>query len=205
MIAQDLHDGPLQELSGLTFYLTDIEQNAPDEATSQQAQAVHVSLVHLIHELRSYLSELRPPVLAPFGLEKAIRSYAAQFQQKHPELHLHLKLDPDQQRLNEETRLALFRIYQETLNNIIKHAGAREVHVRLSVKSQEIEFEIEDNGKGFLVPQEWVSLARQGHLGLVGIRERAESIGGQMQIWSRPGEGTRIQVRAPIDQIREDL
>ncbi len=93
----------------------------------------------------------------------------------------------------------LFRICQEALTNAAKHAQASEVRIRLAVTRSQVSLEIRDNGGGFVVPADWVELARQGHLGLVGMRERAEAVGGSMEISSQPGQGTRIQVVVPLE------
>ena len=84
--------------------------------------------------------------------------------------------------LPEEMRLALFRIFQECLTNIAKHARATQVTIRLEKTEEAAVLEIQDNGVGFEVPQDWLELARQGHLGLVGMRERAEAVGGRLAI-----------------------
>ena len=100
--------------------------------------------------------------------------------------------------LPEEMRLALYRIYQESLTNIAKHSLSTQVKVCFEKTMEEAVLEIQDNGAGFEVPQDWLALARQGHLGLVGIQERAEAIGGKAEILSSPGNGTRIKVTVPL-------
>jgi signal transduction histidine kinase len=155
-------------------------------------------LNQVIQTLRSITSELRPPTLAPFGLEKAIRSHAERFQEAHPELELHFDLMSDQQKLPEPMRLALFRIYQQTLTNVIRHADARRVTIRLHLGADRATLDIEDDGRGFEVPARWIDLVRQGHLGLAGAVERAEAVGGQLKVVSTPGHGTQVQVNVPI-------
>jgi signal transduction histidine kinase len=152
------------------------------------------SVQQVVHRLRTMSSELRPPTLAPFGLEKAIRSHAQQFQEEHPELQIHLELMPDLQSLPEQARLALFRIYQASLSNVLRHAEATQIVVRFTQDAEEVVLEIEDDGKGFRVPSRWITLARQGHLGLVGALERAESIGGKFEVSSELEKGTCVHV-----------
>jgi two-component system, NarL family, sensor kinase len=153
--------------------------------------------LQVIQALRSISRELRPPALAPYGLEKAIRSHAETLQQAHPDLKVHLELDTDGQALPEGTRMALFRIYQTAITNVIRHARATQAEVRFNVDPEHVQLEIQDNGCGFQVPDRWIELARQGHMGLVGAAERAEAAGGKLQVESRPGKGSLIRVIVP--------
>lgn len=205
-IAQDLHDGPLQELIGIAYSLTDILQlisgeTVQPEPLSGKLYSVQDRLKQQIRDLRVFCSELRPPTLVPFGLEKAIRSHAEAFQSRHPGLDIILDLSSDGHRLPEQIRMALFRIYQEMLNNVARHSGAGEVKVHFSLDDEHAWLEIEDNGSGFQVPTSWVELARQGHLGLVGAQERAEAVGSTLQVTSVTGEGTTVRVVVPRNSI----
>ncbi|HET7087730.1 MAG TPA: GAF domain-containing protein [Anaerolineae bacterium] len=198
-LAQELHDGPVQDLYGISFRLAGL-RDAPrlrNGEAAEQLAAGQQGLNQVIQTLRGITSELRPPTLAPFGLEKAIRSHAERFQEAHPELELHLDLMPDQQKLPEPMRLALFRIYQQTLTNVIRHADARQATIRFQLGADRATLEIEDDGRGFDVPARWIDLVRQGHLGLAGAVERAEAVGGRLKVISAPGHGTRVQVSVP--------
>lgn len=196
-LAQELHDGPLQDLHSMSFRLGELEAVLPNEASLGQMAASQATLQQVIQTLRSICGELRPPALAPFGLEKAIRSHAERFQKAYPELKIWLDLMPDGQTLPEQIRLTLFRIYQQALNNVKRHAGASQVMIRFRLEPEQVILEIEDNGCGFKMPMRRVELARQGHLGLVGAAERAEAMGGYLKIISAPGEGTLIQAIIP--------
>jgi PAS domain S-box-containing protein len=193
-LAQELHDGPVQELYGASFRLGALKEALLDETKLNDLAATQITIQQVIQTLRAMFSELRPPALAPFGLEKAIRSHAERFQTEHPELEVTLELMPDGQALPEPVRLALFRIYQEALNNVLRHAEANAVWIRFTLETAQAILEVQDNGHGFKVPQRWLELARQGHLGLVGISERTEAIGGELKIISTPGAGTTIRV-----------
>jgi PAS domain S-box-containing protein len=196
-LAQELHDGPIQDLYAISFRLAELAPVLPDEAGQEQMTAVQATLQQVIRTLRAISVELRPPTLAPFGLEKAIRSHAEEFQKAHPNLDVQLDLTADGQALPEPVRLALFRIYQQALNNVVHHAEASFVAIRLGLDAQQVTLEIQDNGHGFRVPSRRITLVRQGHLGLAGIAERAESIGGRLDIVSAPGEGTLVRVAVP--------
>lgn len=196
-LAQELHDGPVQDLYGLTFQLKAFRQELPVGVEAQAPQEMQEGLQQVIRTLRSICGELRPPTLAPFGLEKAIRSHAEEFQEENPGLAVHLDLTPDGQALPEQVRLALFRIYQQALTNIIRHAEAKNVQVRFALNEERVTLEVQDDGVGVMLPPRWIELARQGHLGLVGASERAESVGGWLEVDSQPGKGMTLRVTVP--------
>jgi PAS domain S-box-containing protein len=196
-LAQELHDGPLQDLYGVTYQVGGLREALQNGSSEAHIANIQDTLQQVIQILRATCGELRPPTLAPFGLEKAIRSHAETFQQLYPEIGLHLDLMPDRQSLPERVRLALFRIYQHILANVVRHSGADRVEIRFWHDAEQILLEIQDNGRGFVVPKRWINLARQGHLGLIGALERAEAIGGNLKVDSKPGEGTRVRVIVP--------
>ncbi len=198
MIAQELHDGPLQELIGITFMLNSALDQVQDTDLHLKLLNVQSAIQKQIRELRAFSSELRPPTLTPFGLEKAIRSHVESVQRKNPDLNFILNLYNDGKQLPEDVRLALFRIYQEALNNVLRHANARNVEVQFEIENGTAWLEVRDDGEGFDLPEDWIETARAGHFGLVGARERTEAVGGQISIQSRAGEGTRLRVSVPI-------
>ncbi len=196
-LARDLHDGPIQELYALSFQA---ESLANDFAAGQGQETVdkmRQELVQVIRSLRTISGELRPPSLAPYGLEKAIRSHAENLMQSYPDLKIKLKLEEDRQTLPEPVRMALFRIYQTAITNVIRHAKASQAEVRLHLNQEHVHLEIQDNGCGFKVPQRWIEFARKDHLGLVGAAERAEAAGGKLQVESAPDKGVLIRVVIP--------
>jgi PAS domain S-box-containing protein len=198
-LAQELHDGPIQDLYGLSYNLKAFADRLQDGLDAEPLKEMQNGLQRVVHTLRMMSGELRPPTLAPFGLEKAIRSHAQEFQEAHAGLAIRLNLMSDGQRLPENMRLALFRIYQVALTNVLRHAAASQVDVNLAYDEAQVSLEIRDNGQGFVVPVRWIQLARKGHLGLVGAVERAEAIGGQLEIESAPGQGACVRVRVPLD------
>ena len=203
-LAQELHDGPVQELLAMTYAVADLQnritaQQPEDTATLERLHAMQERLKVQINELRVLCSELRPPSLIPYGLEKAIRSHTEGFERHNAGMKINLDLEPDGTELDEKTRLALFRIYQETLANAARHAGVSEVFVRFRLDEAQAILEVRDFGRGFSVPHSWVELARQGHLGLVGVQERAAAVGGSVNILSGLGQGTTIQVFVPLN------
>jgi signal transduction histidine kinase len=196
-LAQELHDNPLQDIVGLSFQVQGLQNDLEDHDAGQELRAMQETIEQLIGKMRAIAGELRPPALAPFGLFKAIQSHSENFKKKHPDLKIILQLAKDDQLLSEETRLALFRIYQESLNNIVRHSQADQVWIRLMLDEDQVVLEIKDNGQGFELPARWIYLARKGHLGLIGARERTEAIGGMFEVQSSPGKGTLIRAVVP--------
>jgi len=199
-LAQELHDGPLQDLYSIAYQMKELEGDVSGGTGQARLAGLLGSLQQVIQLIRTISGELRPPALAPFGLEKAIRSHAERFQSAHPELAVRLELTPDDQTLPEPVRMALYRIYQQALSNVVRHAHARTVAVRFGLDDGQASLEVQDDGDGFKVPERWINFARQGHLGLVGSAERAEACGGQLSVVSAPGQGTLIRVRVPLPE-----
>ena len=165
-----------------------------DHGTLNEAQAL---IDQTAEDLRHICGELRPPTIGPFGLEKAIRSHVRTFERNHPELEVTTDMTPDAQELPEQMRLSLFRIYQGTLSNVVRHAQARHVWIKLALEAEHVTLSIKDDGCGFIVPKSWLQLARQQHYGLLGISEWAEATGGTLTVQSAPGQGTLVQVSIP--------
>ncbi len=199
-LAQELHDGPLQELIDITFQLKELEDPMAEAGKAGQLQNVLLSINVLARSIRTICGELRPPTLVPFGLEKTIRSHADQFQEAHPEIKIHLDLDEDGQSLSEPIRIVLFRIYQVALNNILRHAQANQVKIQFRLEDGQAVLKVQDNGKGFELPDRWINLARQGHLGIVGARERAKEVGGEVDVITKIGKGTTIHAVVPLNE-----
>jgi signal transduction histidine kinase len=161
------------------------------------------SVQNVIDKLRAICGELRPPALTPFGLESAIREHADAFQAQHPEIRLHLDLAYDGQYLSEQLRLTLFRVYQQAIANVARHSQAKNATVRFKFDEQRAVLEIEDDGQGFVVPLNWVNFTRNKHLGLAGAAERAELLGGKLEVISAPGKGALVRLVAPRKFSRE--
>jgi PAS domain S-box-containing protein len=196
-LAQELHDSPLQDIIGLSFQVQGLLNELTDGNAKQELNDMQETLQLIAVKMRTIAGELRPPALAPFGLHKAIQSHIENFQKNNPSLQVNLHLAHGDQLLPEDTRLALFRIYQESLNNIVRHSKANQVWIRLILEEERVILEVEDDGQGFELPARWIQLARGGHLGLVGARERTEAVGGQFEVLSSPGEGTFVRAIVP--------
>lgn len=195
-LAQELHDGPVQELYAIIYQLAQ-EDATLDKTSRSRLVASRAAIQRVINTMRAISNELRPPMLVSFGLEKAVRSHVEHLRRDHPDLEIHLQLMPDQGLLSDRVRLALFRIYQHAISNVVRHARAQRVAIRFQLDAEQAMLEIQDDGRGFEVPAHRLDLARKGHLGLVGAAERVEAVGGQLTILSTPGKGTLIRAIVP--------
>jgi signal transduction histidine kinase len=201
-LAQDLHDGPLQELHSLDFKLVAMTRQLSDAQQQAQLSEMRSTLRQLARHLRAICQDLRPPALTPFGVSAVLQSFAESFQQAHRELTVVVDLDDDGQRLSERVRLALYRICQHGLRNVAQHAEATRVYVGLRMAENHVLLCIEDNGKGFHVPEDWMPIVEQGKYGLLGCVERAEAVGGHVSVESSPGSGTHLRVVVPFTLVR---
>jgi PAS domain S-box-containing protein len=197
-IARDLHNGPLQDLIALAFYLQDVRDIANDEAIQEKLLLLQTEIQKQIRNLRDFSAGMRPPMLSHFKLGVVLQSYVETMAQMYPELEIQLEIHQEDKMLSEWVRTILFRIFQEMLDNVVRHSQAKAVRVRLVIDESPALLEVEDNGKGFLVPVEWLDLVRTGHLGLAGIQERVEAIGGKIEIESIKGKGTHLLVEVPF-------
>ena len=195
-LAQQLHDGPLQDLYGVFYQIQEVK-NRLDDDTREMAENSLQTIQQVNSTLRFICGELRPTTLVHLGLQRAILSHIERVQERHAETQFYTRLMDDAQMLDPNNRLGLFRVYQNLINNVISHAEARHAWVRLSIDEDEILMEVQDNGKGFDVPSNWISLVRKGRFGLASAVERVEAMNGKIKINSQPGHGTLVQVTVP--------
>jgi two-component system sensor histidine kinase DegS len=196
--AREIHDGPIQSLSSLAFQLQYLKEVYPDPDLRSRLDEAALSVKGAVQELRQVMNELRPPHVIRFGLARAIRLHADELCRRYPHITWSFKLDHDGALLPESTCLALYRIYQEAVNNVLRHSEATQVRVMYRLLPDHVTLEIRDNGKGFAQTQDIVALTKEKHFGLAGISERVEAIHGEMEIQSQPGVGTSVWVKAPI-------
>ncbi|MGE5073272.1 MAG: PAS domain S-box protein, partial [Anaerolineae bacterium] len=201
-LAHELHDGPMQDLYSVVYELEELRAKTDPDVNASLGR-VSENVHRVLKDLRETAKELRPPTISQFGLEKTIRSYMADLQEKHPDLSLQLALARDHQLLPEDVRLALFRVLQQALTNIIRHAEATEVRVRFSFDAEEARLEVSDNGKGFRVPSTWIDFVREGHYGLAGAAERVNALGGIFTVESQPPEATTVRAVIPWKEHME--
>jgi signal transduction histidine kinase len=191
-LARELHDEAIQSLVGMNYRLAHLEGG--------ETQPLRQELLRVVEELRGVIRRLRPPALDNFGLVTAVRSELRERAvrwRSTPRIDLHLEGDGNLS-VPEEVGLCLYRVIQEALNNIERHAEARQVDVTLRLGDGEAALAVRDDGRGFQVPQQLGLLLEDDHFGLVGVRERLELLNGTLEIESSPGTGTTLWVRIPL-------
>jgi signal transduction histidine kinase len=202
-IARELHDVTGQSLTAIALGLRGVEAtiHPNPELAVEQARQLKSFSTNALTELRQMIADLRPSQLDDLGLVATLQSYLQQFETRYG-IHTSLAFAGNRtQRLPAEYEIVLFRIAQEALTNVARHAKASRVTVRLSLSSSQLRMTIEDDGQGFDVAQ--AALAREREhspqgWGLLGIQERASSVGGRCEIVSQPGQGTQIRVAVPL-------
>jgi nitrate/nitrite-specific signal transduction histidine kinase len=193
-LARDLHDSVTQALFGVTMYaeaatrlLSSGDSNGSkvvDHLRELQATAQEA-----LREMRLLIFELRPPVLEEEGLVAALQARLDTVETRSG-LEVELKVEGGGERLSHEIEAGLYRIAQEALNNVLKHAEAHRIAVCLRQDERSVTLEVADDGVGF----DQATARRQGGLGLPGMEERAKEMGGHLLIESSPGEGTKVSV-----------
>ncbi len=199
-LSRELHDGPLQELVGMNLQLgLLLSKNGSEQAYSPFVEALsglRSDVRSLMNELREVCTGLRPPMLDTLGLSSALRALVDDWAAEE-NIQVHQELPPDSSLrfLTGEVSLNLYRVVQEALTNIARHASARQASVCLVCDPQQdgLALTIQDDGKGF-APEEVYNQANQNHFGLASMQERVRLIGGHWELSSSPGCGTTIQV-----------
>ena len=199
-VARELHDEVGQAIATVGVLLHTLE-STPDAApeSSTELAATHATIRHITESVARIVRDYHPEELQALGIEDTVRTHARQFTQRHG-LALRLSTAAVDDLLTPEQALHLYRIVQEALANVARHASARRVSVRLARTGARVTAAVSDDGVGFDL-----DAGRVGGLGLVTMRERAELIGATLAIRSRPGRGTEIRVTLPADASRTEI
>jgi signal transduction histidine kinase len=213
-LARDLHDGPIQVLVGLNLQMGLMLSPTESRATSHEdapqvgsVREMRAEVRELLSSLRQVCAELRPPMLDTLGLGAALRALAADWSAQHG-VAVQLDLAPDAtiRPLSGEVTVNLYRVAQEALSNVARHAAARRVVLRLDWEDSHLALTIRDDGRGFSVPATFRDLITQGHFGLAGIQERVELIGGELMVASVPSQGTTVRVvKAHVERQAQNV
>jgi signal transduction histidine kinase len=197
-LARELHDQVIQDLLSVNFELEELEGEAgPDKELTTELAAVRENVRALVGDVRRICGNLRPPTIDSLGLGAALQSYTRDWAARTG-LKVSLSVDESLGRLPEELELSIFRIVQESLANVRKHAGARSTHIRLGPASRRaVSIAIEDDGRGLDGTLDLASLARAGHYGLVGISERVALLQGRLRITNGSTGGLLIEAEIP--------
>ncbi len=198
-IARDLHDETGQALTAIGLGLRGLESRMsrnPAQATDTLHQLQSLTADSL-QELQRLMTDLRPSHLDDLGLSAALRWYASKIEERYP-LQIGTEIDGDEKPLDEAAKIAVFRIIQEALNNVLKHSEARHVRVQLAFADDGMRASVRDDGCGFdLNTLRRNQSSSRPALGLAGMQERAALLGGMVSVESKPGEGTRVEAFIP--------
>jgi signal transduction histidine kinase len=196
-IAREVHDGLGQSLTGLKLQLIWLTSRLPKQSKLLLAKtrSMAASIDETIQSVRRIATELRPGVLDTAGLLAALEWQASQFQTQTG-IICEVKAEMKETLGDQELNTAFFRIFQEAFTNVIRHAKATRVEVRLTEADGQVALEVKDNGRGISQAE----IHNTKSIGLLGIHERAALLGGTLHIEGRRGRGTTLTARIPKSQ-----
>lgn len=195
-LARELHDVVIQELLSVNYRLEEVSESLADPAQAE-VDSLRGAIRQAVAELRQLCSDLRPPTIDNHGLVTAIRSHAHEWAEQNG-IAVTLDIAPGLGRLPEAMELSIFRIVQEALNNVRKHAQATQVVVQLGhTPAANVRLRLTDDGTGLTAPVDYAALSARKHFGLVGISERVALLGGTLRIEPAEGGGTVLEVDIP--------
>ena len=198
-IARELHDTTVQTLVALIYQMDNFRSGKPDLTDAEMAKldAIYQRMKSAVEEVRRFSRQLRPPVLDDLGLLPVLEWLKGELNKMY-EMEVEIKAAGKQKRLPPDTELALFRIIQEALINAAKHAKVSSATVLIEYLEKNIKVSVIDRGVGFDLAGKIDLLPRDGKLGLAGIVERVQMLGGKVDIDSVRGRGTTINVEIPF-------
>ena len=198
-ISRELHDVATHELLLVGRQLDELCSNQTTRSGQDKELAeLRHRVGGVVDHLRRFSGALRPSVLAHLGVPAALKWLTAEVERRSA-VAVRLEVDGGARRLPEDEEVALFRIAEEALRNVERHADATSAAVILRFHPDHVHLDVEDDGVGFQAPPSLEELARDGRLGLLGMRERAELAGASLAIERADGGGTRIRIRLPDD------
>lgn len=203
-ISMELHDELGQSLTVLKLQIRAIEKGLREEQQEmkQECRELLQYLDGVIDNVRRLSRDLSPSILEDLGLLSALK-YLLEGVGKHLTVRQSLEIEDLNRLFPAEAQIIIYRIFQECLNNISKHAGACEVSVAVRRDGESVTLTLEDDGAGFDLPRVTGRNATCRGLGLAALDERARMLGGTCQIWSRPGAGTKIVVTIPVNRTND--
>ncbi|HXV07933.1 MAG TPA: PAS domain S-box protein [Burkholderiales bacterium] len=195
-IARELHDELGQCVTAIRTIGTAIANRARPNAPEihDSARTIVEVAGHIYDVVHGIIRRLRPSALDNLGLTEALEEWLASWRERHPDIGVRLDLSGDLDNLGETVNITVYRIVQECLTNVVRHAAASRVEVAIARSGGCLEVSVRDNGKGLGERNE----SESARFGLMGMRERVEGLAGEFQIDSRPGEGLRVRASIPV-------
>ncbi|MDF2721730.1 MAG: histidine kinase [Paenibacillus sp.] len=206
-IAREIHDGPAQAMANMVLR-SEIAERMIDRQEYSLVKAelgdLKSSVRHGLEEVRKIIFNLRPMALDDLGLLPTLRKYVQDFEDR-TKIYVRFEVNGVESRLPSAMEVAVFRLIQEALTNVLKHAKASRVDVEMTYQRQMVKVGIRDNGVGFSVERLEASLSRgSSHFGIMGMRERVELLGGRMDIESEPDRGAKLTMIIPISMEQRE-
>lgn len=200
-IAHELHDGIGQLLGAIKFRIESvlIKLDEKKDSTKDTLNDVVSLIQRTIEEIRRILTALRPSILDDLGIIPTINWLCREFQKTYPDVHIEKLIHVNESEVPEELKTVIFRVLQESFNNIAKHSGADRIQITLNKTDGNIQLMVEDNGVGF-DPSTLLTSKETAGIGLQSIRERSRLSGGIFHVTTNPGIGTKISVSWPLEQ-----
>jgi two-component system sensor histidine kinase DegS len=202
MISRELHDDVVQTLVGINVELSALSKGASVGLSAMKAKIARTQRLveNSVNEVHRFARELRPAVLDDLGLIPALDAYTKNLAERE-KIKIQMTAFGGVEALGSAKRTVLFRVAQEALTNVARHAQASQVKMSITEISGAIQMEISDNGKSFQVGKA-LTARNANRLGLVGMRERVEMVGGSLTIESAPGQGTTVRAEIPFNRER---
>lgn len=204
-LSRDLHDTIGQDLSTLKIGIDTLLDDLPEigARTRDKVSILSRMLQNTIATVRDLSYDLRPATLDQLGLVQTVRRYVEDFYERNEVEVDFLSAGMDDLELGYEMRITLYRLIQEGLNNVKKHAEASRVSLRLVASFPMIILQMEDDGKGFDVQNRLTEALKERCMGIRSMEERVALLGGSMRLDSRPMQGTRIRIEVPFRETRD--
>jgi signal transduction histidine kinase len=205
-IARDLHDETGQSLTAIGMGLRGLsgKLSPRNKEAFGTLHKLETLTADSLKELQRLISDLRPSHLDDLGLGAALRWYANNIQE-HSTISVRVDIVGEERELDDAMKIAIFRIIQESLNNIIKHSQASHVNIYLQFEEKNVRINVRDNGIGFDLDQAKQTRTSRPSLGLAGMEERAALLGGTVIVQSRPGYGTEVEALIPYHHVSAGL
>ncbi len=197
-ISHELHDETVQALVVLSRQLDALSASSDglSEDTKRRLEELWQQTDNILQGIRRLSQDLRPAAIDRLGLLPAVQWLASEVT-KYSNIATKVNIVGEEHRLPEEVAIALFRIIQEALRNVWRHSNATSAEITFEFTKNKTKITVSDNGKGFVLAGKIGELAKQGKLGLVGMQERVQLIGGTISVQTKPNKGTTIIVEAP--------
>lgn len=197
-LSREIHDGPAQSLANVVLRMEFCEKlmDADPGKVRDELKELKKTVISNLQDVRKIIFDLRPMALDDLGLIPALKRYIEDFQKKNS-IPILTSFRGRESRFEPALEIALFRLIQEALNNVVKHAGATEAGVTVEINDNMVKAVVEDDGVGFILAKTLNNNMRT-RLGLIGMRERIDLLSGNMNIETKPGQGTKIMFAIPI-------